>query len=218
MSIRKSLRYILPVTFACIACNKQIDLRPSDTIDPAGAYKNVDDINQGPLGAYSSLSYYSSIRYTSLITDENMLPSENSTGSGFATHRWQYDGSFLHDAWKDNYIAIDRLNRALSASKTISVQPSQQEALEQYTGELLALRAYCHFELLGNFGAKYEAGALGVPYMDSSVISKPARFRYEATMVRINSDLPAAYNLSPAPVGYRTCSTRAAVSALQARV
>lgn len=218
MCIRKYSRYILLITFAFAACNKQIDLRPSDTIDPAGAYKNVDDINKGLLGAYSTLSYYSSIRYTSLITDENMLPSENSTGSGFATHRWQYDGSFLHDAWKDNYIAIDRLNRALSASKRIPVQSSEQEALAQYTGELLALRAYCHFELIRNFASKYEAGALGVPYMDSSVISKPARLSFEATMARINADLAAAKTLIPTAFDDRTRITKAAVSALQARV
>ena len=115
-------KYLLYITaaFFTTACNKQLDLRPSDYIDPEGAYQNVEDVNQGLLGAYSALSYYSSIRYTSLITDENMLPSENSTGSGFATHRWQYDGSFLHDSWKDNYIAIDRLNRALSASRGVA--------------------------------------------------------------------------------------------------
>ncbi len=46
-----------------------------------------------------------------------MLPSENSTGFRFYCHTaGSTDGSFLHDAWKDNYIAIDRLNRALSAS------------------------------------------------------------------------------------------------------
>lgn len=218
MCLKKYSRYILFIAFATSACNKQIDLRPSDTIDPAGAYKNVEDINKGLLGAYSTLSYYSSIRYTSLITDENMLPSENSTGSGFATHRWQYDGSFLHDAWKDNYIAIDRLNRALSASKQIPVSASEQEALEQYTGELLALRAYCHFELIRNFASKYETGAMGVPFMDSSVISRPARLSFEETMAKINADLTAAKSLIPASFSDRTRINKAAVSALQARV
>ncbi|RPD41043.1 RagB/SusD family nutrient uptake outer membrane protein [Chitinophaga barathri] len=216
--MKKYFLYITAITFAASACNKQLDLRPSDYIDPEGAYQNVEDVNQGLLGAYSILSYYSSIRYTSLITDENMLPSENSTGSGFATHRWQYDGSFLHDAWKDNYIAIDRLNRALSASRKVAVLPSQHEALAQYQGELLALRAYCHLELVRNFAEKYEPAAMGVPYMDSSYIGKPARLSFGQTMAKINEDLAAAKGLIPGGFDDRTRITKAAVSALQARV
>lgn len=215
--MKKYLIYISIITIAASACNKQLDLRPSDYIDPEGAYQNVEDVNQGLLGAYSALSYYSSIRYTSLITDENMLPSENSTGSGFATHRWQYDGSFLHDAWKDNYIAIDRLNRALSASYRVAVKPSEHEALDQYRGELLALRAYCHLELVRNFAEKYEPGALGVPYMDSSFIGKPARLSFAESMSRINQDLAAAKGMIPAGFDDRTRINKAAVAALQAR-
>ena len=215
--MKKYLLYITIITIAASACNKQLDLRPSDYIDPEGAYQNVEDVNQGLLGAYSALSYYSSIRYTSLVTDENMLPSENSTGSGFATHRWQYDGSFLHDAWKDNYIAIDRLNRALSASYRVAVKPSEHEALSQYRGELLALRAYCHLELARNFAEKYEPGALGIPYMDSSFIGKPARLSFAETMARINQDLAAAKGMIPAGFDDRTRLNKAAVAALQAR-
>src|SRR6218665_3239869 len=112
-SMKKYIPYILLATLAA-ACHKELDLRPSDTIDPTGAYQNADDINKGLMGAYSALSYYSSIYYTSLVTDETILSSENITGRGVATRRWQYDGTLLHEAWKDNYIAIDRLDRAFA--------------------------------------------------------------------------------------------------------
>lgn len=218
MRIRKYSLYIIFAAFAASACNKQIDLRPSDFIDPEGAYQKVDDINKGLLGAYSTLDFRSSMYYTSIITDENMLPSENSTGSGFATHRWQYDGSFLHPSWKYNYIAIDRLNRALSASWKIPVKPSEEAAIKQYRGELLALRAYCHLELVRNFAAKYEPDALGIAYMDSSFIGKPARLTFAQSMARINADLTAAKALIPPGFDDRIRITLPAVSALQARV
>jgi hypothetical protein len=216
--MKKYFLLIAVTIFAASACNKQLDLRPSDYIDPEGAFRTVDDIGQGLLGAYSALSFYSSIRYTSLVTDENMLPSENSTGNGVATHRWQYDGSFLHDSWKDNYIAIDRVNRALSASRKVPVKPSEQQTLAQYQGELLALRAYCHLELVRNFAEKYEPNAMGVPYMDSSYIGKPSRLSFAATMGRINEDLAAAKGLIPEGFDDRIRITKVAVSALQARV
>lgn len=200
-----------------IACTKQIDLIPSDTIDPSKAFETVADLDAGLLGGYAGLNIYSSIYYTSRVTDETTLPSENNTGSGVATYRWQYDGSFLHDAWPDNYKVIDRVNRVLEALETIEGKPSEQEAKNQYKGELLALRAYCHLELLRNFASKYEADGLGVPYMEKSGISSPARLSFAATISKINADLVTAKGLIPESFDDNTRITKTAVSAIQAR-
>ena len=115
----------LVISLFAMSCSKQIALVPTDSIDPSKAFKSVADINAGLLGAYNKLNYYSSIFYTSRITDEVMLPSENSTGSGVATYRWQYDGSFIHDAWPDNYSAIDRANRVLAVIDKIEAKPGE---------------------------------------------------------------------------------------------
>jgi hypothetical protein len=206
------------VALGVTSCNKQIDLLPTDTIDPSKAFKTVKDVNAGLLGAYNKLNYYSSIFYTSRITDEVMLPSENSTGSGVATYRWQYDGSFVHDAWPDNYIAIDRANRVLAIIDDIEAKPAEMTLKDQYKGELFAIRAYCHFELIRNFAEKYEAGKMGVPYMEVSEVGSPERLPFEAAMEKINADLVAAKALIPASFDDRTRITRNAVSAIQARV
>jgi hypothetical protein len=206
------------VLFCFTACNKQIDLTPTDSIDPSKAFRTVDDLNQGLIGAYANLSYYSSIYYTSIVTDECMLPSENSSGSGFATHRWQYDGSFTHPAWPDNYVSIDRANRVLAAMDNVKVKAGEEGLKDRYKGELLALRAYCHFELLRNFAEKYETGAMGVPYMEASnVDGSPARLSFGETMTKINADLTAAKALIPADFNDNTRITRIAISAIQAR-
>jgi len=204
-------------SLSVISCNKQIDLAPTDTIDPTKAFRNVSDVNKGLLGAYEGLNHYSSIFYTSRITDEVMLPSENSTGGGVATHRWQYDGSFQHDAWGDNYFAIDRANRVLAVIDNIVAKPGEEQLKIQYKGELLALRAYCHFELLRNFASGYVADSLGVPYMEKSEISTPARLSFAATMAKINKDLTDAKALIPASFNDNTRITKAAISAMQAR-
>ncbi|HVU54936.1 MAG TPA: RagB/SusD family nutrient uptake outer membrane protein [Puia sp.] len=215
---RKPSIALLAVALCLGACNKQIDLTPTDSIDPSKAFRTVDDLNQGLIGAYANLSYYSSIYYTSIVTDECMLPSENSSGSGFATHRWQYDGSFEHPAWPDNYVAIDRANRVLAAMDNVQAKPGEEGLKDQYKGELLALRAYCHFELLRNFAEKYESGAMGVPYMEvSDVNGSPARLSFGETMAKIDADLAAAKALIPADFDDNTRITRIAVSAMQAR-
>jgi hypothetical protein len=214
----RQLTILLAVSVCFAACSKQIDLTPTDSIDPGKAFRSVDDLNQGLLGAYAALSYRSSIYYTSLVTDECMLPSENSSGSGFATHRWQYDGSFEHDAWPDNYVAIDRANRVLAAMDNVVAKPGEEGLKAQYKGELLALRAYCHFELIRNFAEKYVSAAMGVPYMEvSDVGGSPARLSFGETMAKIDADLVAAKALIPSSFDDNTRITKIAVSAIQAR-
>ncbi len=221
MSIKIFCRglFILSVSSLCFtACNKQIDLTPTDSIDPSKAFRTVDDLNQGLIGAYANLSFYSSIYYTSIVTDECMLPSENSSGSGVATHRWQYDGSKAFEGWADNYVAIDRANRVLAAMDNVKAKPGEEGRKDQYKGELLALRAYCHFELIRNFAEKYEAGAMGVPYMEvSNVDGSPARLSFAETMAKINADLAAAKALIPAGFDDNTRITKIAIPAMQAR-
>lgn len=201
------------------ACSKELDLKPSDTIDDSKAFQTVADLNGGLIGAYASLNT-TSITNASLTSDECTLPSENGTGRGVATYRWQYDGSnsTITAGWGSNYVTIDILNRVLAYVDKVKSKPADADLKNQYKGEILAMRAYCHFELLRNFAAKYEAGAMGVPYMEASVVSKPSRLSFEATIAKIKTDLVAAKGLIPAAFDDRTRITLTAVSAIQARV
>lgn len=204
---------------AISSCSKELDLHPSDQIDASKAFRNMDDLNKGAIGAYALLGY-DDITNTSLVSDECMLPTENTTGGGVATHRWQYDGSSgtVTGYFGDNYVVIDRLNRVLDAIDKVSSSPSDAPIKSQYRAEMLALRAYCHFELLRNYASKYETGALGVAYMTASVISLPARLSFEETISKIKEDLMAAKAIMPATFTDKSRITLPAISAIQARV
>ncbi|MEO6915404.1 MAG: RagB/SusD family nutrient uptake outer membrane protein [Chitinophagaceae bacterium] len=218
--IKRYFKYIFLLAPVIISsCKKGLDLTPTDTIEATRAFRNIADINLGLIGAYAVLGT-SDITNTSLVSDECMLPTENTTGGGVATHRWQYDGSngTITAAFSENYVAIDRVNRVLAALDIISSSPGEQALKDQYRGELLALRGYCHFELLRNFAYKYETGAAGVAYMEQSVIGLPSRLSFEATVAKIKTDLEAAKPLIPSSFGDKTRITKAAVSAIQARV
>lgn len=201
------------------SCSKELDLLPTDTFDDSHAFKSVSDLNGGLLGAYASLKT-STITNVSLTSDECNLPSENSTGRGVATYRWQYDGTSgtITADWGNNYTTIDRVNRALKYADEVKAKPAEEPLRKQYKGEMLALRAYCHFELLRNFAAKYENEAMGVPYMETSIVSKPSRLSFGATIAKIKTDLIAAKALIPASFNDNTRITLIAVSAIQARV
>lgn len=217
--INKFKYFFLLLPLVIISCSKQLDITPTDTIDEVKAFRNLNDINLGILGAYAGLGA-SNITNTSLVSDEAMLPSENATGGGVASHRWQYDGSngTITAAFGENYIVINRVNRVLAAMEAVSSSSAEVALKDRYRGELLALRAYCHFELIRNFASKYETGALGVPYMEASVLSSPSRLSFEATIAKIKADLVAAKTLLPASFTDRTRITNISIPAMQTRV
>ncbi|EDM34978.1 putative outer membrane protein [Pedobacter sp. BAL39] len=216
-------RLFLPAVFALsllgASCSKQLDLQPTDTIDDSKAFQTVSDLNGGLLGAYASLNA-TTITNVSLTSDECMLPSENGTGRGVSTYRWQYDGSnsTITAGWGSNYVTIDIVNRVLNFVDRVKSKPAEETLRQQYKGELLAMRAYCHFELLRNFAAAYETSALGIPYMEESKVSKPSRLLFGESIAKVKADLIAAKALIPASFDDNTRITLPAISAMQARV
>lgn len=201
-----------------MACSKKLDLKPSDSIDTEKAYRNIKDLGEGVVGAYQALTS-TTIRSVSLVSDECMLPNDNATGQFVGSYRWQYDPSSttITNTWGELYIVIDRLNRVLAAADIIKVSSADEVLRDQYKGELLALRAYCHLELLRNFADKYEAAAKGVPYMTVSQIASPSRESFGDVITKINSDLTTARTLLPASFDEKTRITLNTVIAIQAR-
>ncbi|WP_022826193.1 RagB/SusD family nutrient uptake outer membrane protein [Hymenobacter norwichensis] len=206
---------VLALLSAAPACRK-LDLEPSDTIDPDKAFRNVADLNLGLLGAYAVLD--NSLLVSAVtVADEVTLPTENTVSNNDA-FRWQYNAtsSSVTGAWSSLYQAIDRANRVLAALEDISAP--NQSLKNQYQGELLALRAYAHFELLRGYAADYEPAALGVPYMKASAIGSPARATFEQNIRDIKADLVQAKSLIPASFADNTRIRAVAVAAMQARV
>lgn len=202
------------------SCSKTIDLLPSDYIDASKAFRNMEDINMGTIGVYATLGT-SDITNNSLVSDEAMLPNENNTGGNVSTYRWQYDGTngTITAAFAENAIAIDKVNRVLANIDKVTSTAADAPLKDRYRGELLALRAYCHFELIRNFGAKYEAGALATPYVEESdLFIKPTRLKFEEAMAKVKADLATAKGLIPSSFTDRTRINKLAISAIQARV
>lgn len=212
----KKILFIVCTGLLLSACSK-LDLSPTDSIDPSKAFRNLDDLNMGVLGAYAPLDY-TLISTAAIVSDEVMLPAEN-TVSNTATHRWLYNSSYgsVTGAWYEYYRVIDRANRVLAAIPNVPAHGDQQR-LDQYHAEMLAIRAYSHFELLRAYASSYESGGMGVPYMKKHELGYPAREGVGANFEDIRADLQAAADKMPASFSENTRITRTAISAIQARV
>lgn len=213
-------KYILVFALLIItasSCTK-LDLQPTDSIDPTKAFRNINDINMGLLGAYALVDYSMS-SLSSTVSDENMYPTENTVGNSDA-FRWLYtagSGS-VTSLYGTYYTAIDRVNRVLEGLDQLTLTGADATAGSRYRGELLALRAYLHFELLRAYASSYQTGALGVPYMKASVIGYPARDSFEKVVAEAKNDLIVSKGLIPSTFTDKTRITKIAVSAIQARL
>jgi hypothetical protein len=207
------------------ACKKQLDLRPTDTIDDTKAFQTVGDLEKGAIGAYSAYGGGQSngIYIASILADEAKISSEN-RGQGQFSFKWQYtaSGSEHNADFANFYRAIDRLNRVIAVSDDIQATNATEAALKnRVRAELLAIRGMSHYELLRRFmPSGYDANALGVPIMlTSELTGLPARSTVGAVMAQIESDLATARGIAELPNavtdGLRL--SKAAVAAYQAR-
>lgn len=213
----KKFVVLLAIIAMGTSCTK-LDLKPSDVILPEVAFRNISDINLGVIGVYAPIDN-STLTLSSIVSDEATYPTENTVGNTDA-FRWLYNGSngSVTGFYYTNYQAIDRANRVLEAIDKLNFTASELALANQYRGELLALRAYLHFELLRAYASSYDAGALGITYMEKSAITYPARDKFEVVIAKAKADLAAAKALIPTTFTDKTRVTRIAVAAIQARL
>lgn len=204
------------LTTGCLA---DLDLKPTDVVDQNVAFKSVSDLNTGVVGVYAGFSFANTQYATSLITDEATMPTENNTGRGVITYRWQYDAGSAEPgaAWTNYYNVIDRANRILKVIDNIPAEGADATTKGRLKGELLAIRAYCHLELVRYYAVDYEPASLGVPVMTESQLGKPSRATVSKVYEQINADLVAAKALIPGEFNSKTRISLVTVSAIQAR-
>ncbi|WP_295769351.1 RagB/SusD family nutrient uptake outer membrane protein [uncultured Mucilaginibacter sp.] len=214
----KTYTIVLSLLILTASCGK-LDLKPTDTIDPSRAFRNVNDVNMGVLGVYALIDY-TQISLNATVTDEAAYPTENTVGNSDA-YRWLYNPSSgsVTGLYYTYYRAIDRANRTIAGLDALTFTGSDVATASRYRGELLALRAYLHFELLRAYASAYQAGALGIPYSKVSGVVYPARDNFETVINNAKADLAEAKALLPATSNDKTrISNRTIVAAIQARV
>jgi len=213
---QKATALLFLVVFTA-SCTK-LEIKPTDYILNETAFRNISDINLGVIGAYAPIDY-STLSYSVIVSDEATYPEENTVGNSDA-FRWLYNGSngSVTGFYYTNYTSIDRVNRVLEAMDKLTFTGTDVALADRYRGELLALRAYLHFELLRAYASAYQSGALGVTYMEKSAIIYPERDNFEVVMAKAKRDLLAAKALIPTTFTDKTRITKIAISAIQARI
>jgi hypothetical protein len=230
--INKSLLIFL-LSLAFISCEKKItDLDPIDQIPAEKAIITMNDLASAVNGVYGTWSARRSVYISSFIADEIRLGTGTEYRNvGNALFNWQFvsDSQDWRDTetggvWTNLYAVIDRANRVLEYMPPVPAANATELALkDQYRGEMLALRAMAHLELLRCFSEtpQYTATALGVvlqtQYVKAVATYQPVRNTQEQVINSINADLLAARPLIPTSFTDIGRVTRNAVIGAQVR-
>ncbi|MFL9482224.1 RagB/SusD family nutrient uptake outer membrane protein [Chitinophagaceae bacterium LWZ2-11] len=207
MKFRNNIKYYIGAAVILFAsCKKELQLAPTDQIDQSKAFQSISDIQLGLNGAYGNFKTYSNDMYVnSLLSDEAKIGADNA-GQGLITYRFQYgaDGTSGGDviaAWGGYYGLIDQVNRTLAyVDKVPSANAGEEARRPILKGQLLALRAMGHLQLLQSYAKKYDAtDVLGIPIMlQSNLLGQPARNKVSDVVAQIQKDFTDAKALLPA--------------------
>lgn len=210
-------------------CSKQLDLVPTDTFSDANAFRTLNDAQLGTNEAYSRYGAYASTMYVNaLLSDEAKIGVDNA-GQGALTFRYQYSadattGGDVTSMYGGFYLMIDQINRVLANLPKVQASAAEEPRRNVLKGQLLALRAIAHFDILEAYAKNYSTtDPKGVPYMlNYDANAQPARIPIAETVNLIEKDLADAKTLLPTistSNPFRdTVMNQVNVSAYQARV
>lgn len=152
------------------SCNDFLDVRPKSEKVEDELFENADGFESAIYGVYGSLQASSALYGKDLLwglTDCMAQDfDQNSVDAGTrAAERYQYDNSYLKtrlaNVWTTAYLSIGYANNVL---KNLEGRTKTELPLYNlYKGEMLAVRAYLHFDLLRLF-CSTNAEKQGIPY------------------------------------------------------
>ena len=203
-NVHMKKRYIYLVATAMMlfaSCEDATDIFPVDQVVAEDALTTPEDIEVAASGAFSAYNPQLLIQFSSRFTDDLRLGGANG-GQGVNEINQQItaNSGIVNGIYTSYYAAINRANRVLDAINELSggaLNPSQIESLRNLEGQMLALRALSHFDLLTLFAPSYDNDTdLAVPYIDFVVTFElPARNTVGEVFSAIEADLATAEGL-----------------------
>ncbi|WP_380266763.1 RagB/SusD family nutrient uptake outer membrane protein [Hymenobacter caeli] len=210
------------------ACDKAVNVQPSNSVSSDTGYSTKEDAAAGLLGCYDAVQAadYDGVAFPStadLIAGEiREVGTFNTTYGVIAQNQTLPDNVQVGNTWDVIYIAINRANYLLQQSDKIT-DPAFPKLTTQ--AQARALRAYHYMNLLGLWGGSTQGygydGGLGVPLRltpttaigtETAAIPRSSEADV-ATAIRADLDFAIA-NLT---TGTGTTITKSAALALRAR-
>lgn len=233
------LKYIVAasVVLTVVSCEKAVEKTPTHSLTLENAFKSLDDFETSLSAAYNSLraaGYYG--RNQSVIPDmnsDNLVQTGESLVNFLEVTDWLYtpQNGTVAETWLAGFAVINNANVIINNIDKFATAANQTR-VNRIKGQMIALRAMAHFDLLKYFADNLDRSSTspGIPYITSSVLeaspvsSKPSRLTVSQVYDAIYADIATAKTMLSnvdAPINTATAKYRidlTALNAIQARI
>lgn len=205
MMKRNTLAYIF-AGLLLASCNSWLDIDPKMQVDRDEVYTSEDGYKDVLSGCYAMLKsddlYGKTLAWESV---EYMAQHwvTGSTGTNYAFRQFNYQDEYVKSVFKNIYsklyTVIAQANDMLRYMDQQGMEVIHSEkTLMRLKGEALAIRAFCHFELLRIFGEVPTAGAtihVSLPYAEIASEYRVPAYDYQTYTAKVLQDLMEAETL-----------------------
>ncbi|HEX6431921.1 MAG TPA: RagB/SusD family nutrient uptake outer membrane protein, partial [Niastella sp.] len=151
--MKRFLLILLPALFA-LSCNKVLNKKPTDFVEPGNYYNSENDLNLALAATYDLLGneylYCSSLWFQlGICTDEAFYAFSSNSYSAPMFYQYDYTNPYITGLWQQCYIGIERANLLIENVGKPAMDETKRQVI---LGEALFLRAYYHFLLVSNYG------------------------------------------------------------------
>lgn len=193
----------LSTTLLLSACNKQLDLKPHQSIEQSVAIKTEQDVRITLTGAYnraglSDLYGGGAFLYPDLLATQTVISWHGTYQqlTQMSNQAIPIDNSFINATWLDAYEVINQANNVLANLDKVSAGDK-----DEIEGEARFLRGMTYFDMARLFGRAWNDGDpntnLGVPIiLTPTTVISPESFVTRSTVAQVYqqaiTDLTAA--------------------------
>ena len=202
----KQYTYILLLTLPLLmnGCNAYLDVNPKSEVTDKELFATAEGCEDAIYGIYAEIGgerngLYGQMlayKYPELMTG-NFTINQSDNMSYVVQRQWTHDNAvaIAEEIWTTGYKVIGHVNKALS--HILPKSDTEFRHIRLYKGELLALRAFLHFEMARVFAVSFasgdaEAKARAIPYVTTYGIQVTPYSSLEQVFKYIIADLTDA--------------------------
>lgn len=199
----KILKYsILCLSLVATGCNAWLDVQPKSQVKEEELFKSESGFREALTGIYTLMGRVTTYGGNNTMGFMDMVAQTYSSVNSKYTKALSYDyqeeavKNIIDTMWNANYNAIANCNYLLkNIAENGNVMNKDLQQLVK--GEVLALRAFLHFDLLRGYAPSYKVGKseLAIPYVQEVTNSPVAQTTVTQTLDYILKDLKEAQAL-----------------------
>jgi starch-binding outer membrane protein, SusD/RagB family len=229
----KMIIAVIMLALIISGCEKQLDVKPVQSIEATGALNTKEEINA------SIISMYAFLKGVRLYGKDIITHPEALADNGYATNKSgrllaesnnNFGAHFTGTIWSTSYAAINQINLTLEAIPALQVVPAPTAAEKAlWEGQLYFLRGLYYFELMKAYA--YTPGATvpsqdkggvvvslkGYQTLEAAKLAAPARQSVDSVYNLIIADFKRAETNLLSSSTERSLATKGAAQSMLSR-